>query len=75
MKVLSLFNGMNVCAMAFEDAGIEIDNQYISEIDKYANQASEALFPNAIQLDSVCDWKEWDIDRSTPPGNWQILHC
>lgn len=62
MKVLSLFNGMNVCAMALEDAGVEVETQYISEIDKYANKASETLFPDAIQLGSVLDWRDWNID-------------
>ena len=65
MNVLSLFNGMNVCAMALEDAGIEVDTQYISEIDKYANKASDLLFPGAIQLGSVLDWRDWDVDWSS----------
>ena len=65
LNVLSLFNGMNVCAMSLEDAGIEVNTQYISEIDKYANQASDLLFPNAIQLGSVCNWESWDIDWSS----------
>lgn len=65
MNVLSLFNGMSVCAMALEDAGIKTDNIYISEIDKYANKASEVLFSNQIQLGSVCDWRDWDIDWSS----------
>jgi len=65
MNVLSLFNGMNVCAMALEDAGIKVDTQYISEIDKYANKASDLLFPDAIQLGSVLDWRDWDIDWSS----------
>ena len=65
MNVLSLFNGMNVCAMALEDAGIEVDTQYISEIDKYANKASDLLFPDAIQLGSVLDWRDWGVDWSS----------
>jgi len=65
MNVLSLFNGMNVCAMALEYAGIKVDTQYISEIDKYANKASDLLFPDAIQLGSVLDWRDWDIDWSS----------
>lgn len=65
MKVLSLFNGLSVGSMALEDAGIKVDTMYISEIDKYANKASEVLFPNSIQLGSVLDWRDWDVDWST----------
>ena len=64
MNVLSLFNGMSIGAMALEDAGLSVNKYYISEIDKYANQASNALFPDAIQLGSVTDWRDWDIDWS-----------
>ena len=62
MNVLSLFNGMSFCKMALEDLGVNVDKFYSSEIDKYANQATQALFPDTIQLGSVTDWREWDID-------------
>jgi DNA (cytosine-5)-methyltransferase 1/DNA (cytosine-5)-methyltransferase 3A len=65
MNVLSLFNGMSIGKMALEDAGISVNKYYISEIDKYANQATECLFPDSIQLGSVCDWGSWDIDWSS----------
>ena len=45
MNVLSLFNGMGFCAMALESMGINVNKFYSSEIDKYANQATQALFP------------------------------
>ena len=65
MNVLSLFNGMSIGKMAFKDAGVTVNKYYISEIDKYANQATECLFPDSIQLGSVCDWESWDIDWSS----------
>lgn len=64
MNVLSLFNGMSFGAMALESAGIEVDKYYSSEIDKYANQATKALYPDVIQLGDVTKWREWDIDFS-----------
>ena len=62
MKVLSLFNGMSFCAMALESLNIKVDKYYSSEIDKYANQAAQALFPDTIQLGNITNWREWDID-------------
>jgi DNA-cytosine methyltransferase len=59
---LSLFNGMSFGAMALESLGIEVGKRYSSEIDKYANQATQALFPNTIQLGDILNWREWDID-------------
>ena len=65
MNVLSLFNGMSFGAMALEACGIEVEKYYSSEIDKYANKATQALFPNTIQLGDVTKWREWDIDWSS----------
>lgn len=65
MNTLSLFNGMSVCQMAMIDAGIEGGAHYISEIDKYANKASKALFSDQIQLGDVTQWRDWDIDWSS----------
>ncbi len=63
--VLSLFNGMSFCAMALEALEIKADKYYSSEIDKYANQAAQALFPDTIQLGDVTSWRDWDIDWSS----------
>ena len=62
MNVLSLFNGMSFCAMALESLDIKVNKYYSSEIDKYANQAAQALFPDTIQLGDITNWREWDID-------------
>ena len=63
--VLSLFNGMSFCAMALESLEIKADKYYSSEIDKYANQAAQALFPDTIQLGDVTKWRDWDVDWSS----------
>lgn len=62
MNVLSLFNGMSFCSMALESLGVDVDKMYSSEIDKYANQATQAMFPDTIQLGDITNWREWDID-------------
>ena len=62
MNVLSLFNGMSGGMMALEKLGVTVAKYYSSEIDKYANQATQAMFPDTIQLGDVTQWREWDID-------------
>jgi DNA (cytosine-5)-methyltransferase 1/DNA (cytosine-5)-methyltransferase 3A len=62
MNVLSLFNGMSGGMMALEKLGVPVTNYYSSEIDKYANQAAQALFPDTVQLGDVTNWREWGID-------------
>ena len=53
MKVLSLFDGMSCGQQALERAGIEVNQYFASEIDKYAIQVTMANYPNTIQLGSV----------------------
>ena len=62
MNELSLFNGMSFGAMALESLGIKVNKRYSSEIDKYANQATQAMFPDTIQLGDITNWREWNID-------------
>lgn len=65
MNVLSLFDGMSCGRIALERAGIEVDNYYASELDKYAIKVTEANWPETIQLGDVTKWPEWDIDWSS----------
>lgn len=62
MKVLSLFNGISGCHLALDKAGIQVDQVYYSEIDKYANQVTQHHYPDDIALGDVTKWQEWDID-------------
>lgn len=54
MDTLSLFNGMACGKMALDLVGIQGD-YYYSEVDKYGNQLTSALYPNAIPLGDVRD--------------------
>ena len=62
MNVLSLFDGMSCGRIALDRLGIEIDNYYASEIDKYAMKVSEANYPDIIQVGDVTQ-----LDTSTLP--------
>ena len=55
---------MSFGMMALEDIGVTVDKYYSSEIDKYAIQATQALFPDTIQLGDITQWRDWDIDWS-----------
>jgi len=65
MNVLSLFDGMSCGQIALERAGVQVDNYYASELDKYAIKVTQANYPNTIQLGDVTQWREWSIDWSS----------
>ena len=52
-NVLSLFDGISCGQIALERQGIEIENYFASEIDKYAIQITMANYPNTKQLGDV----------------------
>ena len=62
MNILSLFNGISGLHLSCERAGIEVENCYYSEIDKFANKVTEHHYPNDIALGDVTKWREWGID-------------
>lgn len=53
INVLSLFDGISCGQIALERQGLEIDNYFASEIDKYAIQITMANYPNTKQLGDV----------------------
>jgi DNA-cytosine methyltransferase len=63
MNVLSLFDGMSCGQIALERAGIEYDNYFASEIDKWAIQITQKNYPDTIQLGDVKNWIEWDLPK------------
>jgi DNA-cytosine methyltransferase len=63
LNVLSLFDGMSCGQQALERCGIEVENYYASEIDKYAIQVTMANYPNTIQLGSVVDVNGFDLPK------------
>lgn len=54
-NVLSCFDGMSCGQVALERAGIEYENYFASEVDKYAIQIAMKNFPNTVQLGSITE--------------------
>lgn len=52
-NILSLFDGMSCGMLAMMGAGVEVDNYYAYEIDKYAVQTSQHNFPKIKQCGDV----------------------
>ena len=53
MNVLSLFDGMSCGQLALQRAGIQVNNYFAAEIDKYAIKVTQANFPGTTQLGDV----------------------
>lgn len=65
LNVLSLFDGMSCGRVALDRAGIDVNNYYASEIDKYALAVSRARYLDIKHLGDVTKWKDWNIDWSS----------
>jgi site-specific DNA-cytosine methylase len=63
INVLSLFDGMSCGQIALNKVGIEYENYFASEIDKYAIQVTQKNYPNTKQLGSVIDVKGSDLPK------------
>jgi len=63
MNVLSLFDGMSCGQLALERAGIEVENYFASEVDKYAIKVTQANYPNTIQLGDITQIKAEDLPQ------------
>ena len=62
MNVLSLFDGISCGRIALDRAGLNVDNYYAAEVDKYAIKITTANWPETQQMGDVTKWREWDID-------------
>jgi len=65
MNVLSLFDGISGTQVALDRLGVKVGKYYASEIDKFPISITQKNYPNTIQLGSVTDWQDWDIDWSS----------
>jgi site-specific DNA-cytosine methylase len=63
INVLSLFDGMSCGQIALEKAGIEVNNYYASEIDKYAIAIAKKNYPNTKHIGSVIEVKGKDLPK------------
>lgn len=62
ITVVSLFDGMSCGRLALERAGIPVRHYYSSEIDKHSIRVSQDNWPSNVQVGSVLNWREWDIE-------------
>ena len=72
MKVLSLFDGMSCGQIALNKMGVNVQQYYASEIDKYAIQVTKKNFPNTIHVGDVSlldprDFKDVDLILAGSP--------
>jgi len=63
MNVLSLFDGMSCGQQALQRAGINVNNYFASEIDKFAIQVTMANYPNTKQLGSVVNVDGYSLPK------------
>ena len=78
INILSLFDGMSVAQQALKECGIEVENYFASEIDKYSIATTQANFPNTIQLGDVKEvgnvWKKiWNETKYRFTYRWLTL--
>lgn len=71
MKVLSLFDGLSCGRLALERAGIEVEEYYASEIDKYASTISKKNWPDIIPIGDVTQVSYKDGVLHTQFGSYQ----
>ena len=71
MKVLSLFDGMSAGRLALERAGIEVEEYYASEIDKYASIISKKNWPDIIPIGDVTQVSYKDGVLHTQFGSYE----
>ena len=63
INVLSLFDGMSCGQIALDKLGIEVDNYFASEIDKYAMQVTKDNYPNTKHIGDVTKVKGDDLPK------------
>ena len=63
MNVLSLFDGISCGQIALNEAGIEFDNYYASEIDKDCIKVTMKNYPDTIQLGDVLELNSSNLPK------------
>lgn len=63
MNILSLFDGLSCGQIALERVGIEVENYFASEIDKYAIKVTQANYPKTKQIGDVTNVKAKDLPK------------
>lgn len=67
LNVLSLFDGISCGQVAFERAGIGIENYYASEIEESAIKVTQTNYPETVQLGDITKISEKLLDQLNKP--------
>lgn len=62
-NILSLFNGIGVGQYVIDELGIDYDNFYYSEIDKYCIDLTEKKFKKTINLGMFVKLKQMNCQK------------
>ena len=63
INVLSLFDGMSCGQIALDRLGIEVNQYFAAEIDKYAMQVAKKNYPNTQHIGNVLNVKGVDLPK------------
>jgi DNA-cytosine methyltransferase len=63
MNILSLFDGMSCGQIALDRAGIEYENYFASEIDKFAIKVAKENYPETKHIGSVLDIRAENLPK------------
>lgn len=63
MNVLSLFDGISCGRVALDNAEIQYNNYFASEIEKNALKVSQSNYPDTIQLGDITNWRSWNLPK------------
>lgn len=62
-NVFSVFDGMSCGQIVLNNLGIEYDNYFASEIDKFAIKVTQANYPNTIQIGDIRNVKAENLPK------------
>lgn len=63
INVLSLFDGMSCGSIALSKLGVEVNNYFASEIDKFAIKVAKHNYPNIVHIGDVTKVKGDDLPK------------
>lgn len=72
MKVLALFDGISIGQLAFEKAGIKVDQYYAAEVKNKAIKVTQLHFPDTIQIGDVTKVSYKDGVLHTEKGSFEV---
>lgn len=63
ITVLSISDGISCGQTALRCLGLDIDNYYACETNKYAIKVTQTNYPTTVQLGGLTNWKKWGLPQ------------